>query len=188
MPGIPLIIIDMLNDFFVRSSVLAAQRQQLVSATNTLICGARQHGHPVIWIRQEFNPDLSDSFMEMRKRGVSITIAGTEGCEIIPELNRLATDTVFVKKRYSAFFGTGLEDHLAMLRPDSLILCGINTHACVRTTAIDAYQRDYQALVAAECVASYDTSHHDITIRYLVDSGIARVLQNNEILRSFAVE
>ena len=53
-------------------------------------------------------------------------------------------DPVIVKKRYSAFSKTDLEDVLQRLMPDELVLAGINTHACVRTTAIDAYQRDWK--------------------------------------------
>ena len=46
------------------------------------------------------------------------------------------------KKRYSAFFKTGLDQTLDLLKPVVLVLAGVNTHACVRMTAIDAYQRD----------------------------------------------
>ena len=48
-------------------------------------------------------------------------------------------------------------------------------------TVIDGYQRDYQVLVAAECAASSDAEHHDVTVRYL-DDRVARVLSNAEIL------
>jgi nicotinamidase-related amidase len=181
-----LVVIDMLNDFFVLNPVLAEKREQLVSAINALLEGFRQYRHPVIWVRQEFRSDLRDSFLEMRRHGTLMTIAGTDGCEILPELNRLATDTTIVKKRYSAFFGTPLDDYLASIRPDVLVMAGINTHACVRMTTIDAYQRDYETIVASECVGSYDPSHHDVTIQYLVNSGIARVLHNSEIFKVLA--
>jgi isochorismate hydrolase len=52
-----------------------------------------------------------------------------------------------IKKRYSAFFGAELDQMLNRSRPDVLILAGINTHACVRVTAIDAYQRDWRIIV-----------------------------------------
>jgi isochorismate hydrolase len=63
-----------------------------------------------------------------------------------------------------------------------LIVAGINTHACVRTTVIDAYQRDYEVVVAAECIASYDETHHEMSKRYL-DGAIARLLPNREIIK-----
>ena len=92
---------------------------------------------------------------------------------------------MLVKKRYSAFFGTDLDETLAVIRPEILVLAGINTHACVRTTAIDAYQRDYEVLVASDCVASYDAGHHEVTKRYL-DAGIARFQPSDEIAKMVA--
>jgi nicotinamidase-related amidase len=118
----------------------------------------------------------------MRRENLRVTIAGTDGCELLPELERHASEKVLVKKRYSAFFGTDLDETLAALRPEVLVLAGINTHACVRTTAIDAYQRDYEVLVASDCVASYDAEHHEVTKRYL-DAGIARFLPSDEIVK-----
>lgn len=115
----------------------------------------------------------------MRDQGIAITIAGTEGCQILPELDCQPTDPVIVKKRYSAFFGTNLEDLLTSIKPNCIVIAGVNTHACVRTAAIDAYQRDYRVVIAAECVASYDEEYHQVTLRYL--SGIARVLNKTEL-------
>src|SRR5262249_26279950 len=146
-----------------------------VEAINRTARGFRAHRQPVIWVRQEFAPDLSDGFLVMRKRNLRVTIAGTEGCQILPELDRDPSETVIVKKRYSAFFGTELDHLLQTLRPKSLVIAGVNTHACIRTTAIDAYQRDYDVIVVADGVASYDDEHHEVTKRYL-DGTIARFL------------
>ena len=110
-----------------------------------------------------------------------LAIAGTDGCQILSDLERLATEPVIIKKRYSAFFGTELDDVLASLRPSLLVVAGINTHACVRTTVIDAYQRDYDVVVASDCVASYDQEHHEVTKRYL-DGKMARFLDNRAIV------
>jgi nicotinamidase-related amidase len=185
MPKMALVIIDMLNDFFQQHASLTEQRTQIVASINTLVEAFRHHGQPVIWVRQEFAPDLHDAFLEMRKHNLHVTIAGTDGCEILPELDHRPTDITIVKKRYSAFFGTDLEATLKRFGPDKLIVAGINSHACVRTTVIDAYQRDYEVVVAAECIASYDEAHHEMTKRYL-DGAIARLLLNQEIIKMLA--
>lgn len=174
------IVVDMVNDFFERSSALSMQRARLVSCTNLLVRAFRYNNAPVFWVRQEFAPDLHDAFLDMRANDLSITIAGTAGCELLRELEYSPTDSVIVKKRYSAFFGTNLDVELLKVRPDVLVIAGVNTHACVRMTAIDAYQRDYDVIVAAECVASSDPEHHDATLRYL-NGNIARVLPNAQV-------
>src|SRR5450631_2189716 len=89
-----LIVVDMLNDFFERSPVLAMQRSRLVAGTNRLVRSFRSAGLPVVWVRQEFAPDLHDAFLEMRANKVSITIAGTLGCEFLPELEHFPADPV----------------------------------------------------------------------------------------------
>jgi maleamate amidohydrolase len=173
-----LLVIDMQNDFL--DGWPAAARESLLRSTHDLVFLIRSHGYPVVWVRQEFEADLSDAFNEMKSKRISITIKGTAGCEIAPGLPVAGNDPVIVKKRFSAFFRTELEGVLAEFRPDTLILAGINTHACIRTTAIDAYQRDWPVIIASDCVASYDEEHHAITLRYL-QREIARAMSNQEI-------
>jgi nicotinamidase-related amidase len=173
-----LIVIDMLNDFLRRWE--PARRRELTGSINALAGVIRSGLHPVIWVRQEFEPDLSDAFPEMRAKGIHINIRGTEGCQIVPELMVADGDVVIVKKRYSAFFGTDLDSMLERFGADCVVLAGINTHACIRMTAIDAYQRDMPVILALECIDSYDREHHEISLRYMKDK-IAAVLTNAEI-------
>jgi len=173
-----LIVIDMLNEFLDRWP--AAERKRLVSSTLDLLAMVRSRGLPVIWVRQEFEPDLSDAFLEMRQKRIRSAIKGTPGCEIVPELRPADGERIVVKKRYSAFFRTELDQLLAALRPDAVILAAVNTHACIRTTAIDAYQRDWPVVLALDCIDSYDKEHHAVSLRYMQDK-IARVMTNAQI-------
>jgi nicotinamidase-related amidase len=178
-----LIVVDMLNDFL--QTWPPASKERLIRSINSLVDIMRTRARPVIWIRQEFQQDLSDAFPEMRAKGIRVTIQGTPGCQLDPKLAVTASDTVIIKKRYSAFFGTALDQILADLEPDALILAGINTHACIRATAIDAYQRDWKVVVASDCVDSYDREHHEISLRY-IDGKIAAVMNNEEIRNALA--
>jgi nicotinamidase-related amidase len=173
-----LIVIDMLNDFLDQWPVRS--RERLVNSTQELVALMRNKSHPVIWVRQEFESDLRDAFPEMRAREIRITIKGTPGCQIVSEMDVAAGDIVVIKKRYSAFFGTTLDKTLAGLEPDTLILAGINTHACIRMTAIDAYQRDWPVVLAADCIDSYDKEHHEVSLRYMKDK-ISSVMTNAQI-------
>src|SRR5215831_3526661 len=99
-----LLIIDLLNDYFRQQAPLAAQRDQLVASVNRLAAAFRRARQPIVWVRQEFAPDLSDAFLRARRENHRVTIAGTDGCELLPELERHGSDKVLVKKRFSAFF------------------------------------------------------------------------------------
>lgn len=51
----------------------------------------------------------------MRRLGLRIVVAGTPREALLPELDVRYLDSVLVKKRYSAFFGTALDDNLRRL-------------------------------------------------------------------------
>lgn len=173
------VIIDMQNDYL-RHEGLAACRFSLIEATNRLVDKARASNWPIVWVVSEFAVDLSDASLEMRRDQIRVVIEQTEGARLVEELNFLPADHRIVKKRYSAFFETGLDQLFATLGVQRIILAGVNTHACVRTTAIDAYQRDLDVIIPNECVASYDPEHHDISLRYM-SGKVARIVPLTDI-------
>jgi nicotinamidase-related amidase len=160
------IVVDMQVDFFANAR-LAAIRPKLARNTNALAAMARESRSKVIWIKQVFAADLHDAFLEIKKSGHGIVIEGTPGANLLPELVVYPSDSVIIKKRYSAFFGTDLDGILNRQACKTLIVAGVNTHACVRTTVIDAYQRDYAVWLASDCIDSYDEEHHAISMRYM---------------------
>jgi nicotinamidase-related amidase len=178
-----LIVIDMSNDFL--DNWPPAAKEGLVRSINELVGIIRQHQRPVIWVRQEFEPDLRDAFPEMKQKEIRITVRGTRGSQICSDLVVGPSDPIVIKKRYSGFHATNLDQLLSELKADSIILAGINTHACIRVTAIDAYQRDWKVILASDCIDSYDRDHHDISLKYMKDK-IASVMTNEEIRDAFA--
>jgi maleamate amidohydrolase len=173
-------VIDMLNDSFVHAELERA-RPGLCSSINELTSYARANDVPVIWVRQEFEADLSDAFLDMKRQGIRMYIKDTPGVRIIDELVRDESDMELIKKRHSMFYGTQVERLLQELGVDHLVLAGVNTHACIRTAAIDAYQRDMDVTIVRDCVASMNRDHHEISLRYM-DGGIARVVNLPEFL------
>ncbi len=177
-----IVIVDLLEDFFKEDRKrLKEHRETLVNNVNKLVKEARNKNIPIIWIRQEYKADLSDAPLRNRKSNIPITIENTEGSQILSELDRAKSDYEVIKKRYSAFFNTNLDELLKKLGIDTVIVLGINTHACVRMTAIDAYQRDYEVILALDCINSYDGEHHRVTLEYLTSRGIATAKTNTEI-------
>ena len=174
-----LIVIDMQNDFLERLE--DDTRAALIFNTNQLIDVFRASGCPVIWVQQLLSPDLSDAPLFIRDARISVVIEGTPGAQIHPDLARHDEDTVVIKKRYSAFFETNLQQILSDLAPEQITLAGVNTHACVRTTAIDAYQRDMRVLLASDCLASHNAEHGRISMAYM-DGNIGMALTNDKII------
>ena len=93
-------------------------------------------------------------------------VAGTDEAEIIPELAQYPGE-VIPKNRFSGFFSTSLEDKLAALRPERLIVCGVCTNICVLHTVSDARNRDYDVEVPVDCVASIDESANRFALEHM---------------------
>ena len=180
-----LIVIDLLNDYL--DQWQADRVDRLIDATNTLVRAFRKAGQQVLWVRQAFKPDLSDAFQEMRDKGLSVTIEGTRGAQMHAGLDWQQGDITIVKKRYSAFFGTDLDTILSRIGARDLYLCGINTHACIRTTAIDAYQRNLRVTLAQEGIGSYDYRHAAVSLSYM-DGKIARLAPVADIVAGLDAE
>ena len=66
-----LLVIDLLNDYFHQQAPLATQRSQLVASVNRLAASFRKASQPIIRVRQEFAPDLSDAFLRARRTPLS---------------------------------------------------------------------------------------------------------------------
>ncbi|MEA3230123.1 MAG: isochorismatase family cysteine hydrolase [archaeon] len=174
------IIIDMQKDFF-RDEPLSKYKEKLVAGVNELLSIARGLDIPVIWVKQEYEQDFSDANLHAKKTNRRIAIRGTGGVEFLEGLNRNTDEAVITKNRYSAFFKTKLEAELKRINIDTLVLCGINTHACIRMTAIDAFQRDIEVIIAKDCVGSWDRRHHDVTYDYFKNNMSIQILSNKEI-------
>ena len=162
-------------DFFLPHPRLMQNRPKLTANINALAAIAPQ------WLPRDMGQAgfcLHDAPLEVRRGGHRIVIEGTEGANLLPELDFGASDTILVKKRYSAFFGTQLDSNLKDLDCKQIVVAGVNSHACLRATVIDAYQRDRDVLLAQDCIDSHDEQHHSVSMRYM--DGKLGVAMNNE--------
>jgi nicotinamidase-related amidase len=135
--------------------------RQIIPRVQQLIEREQAAGAEVIFICDTHDPD--DLEFEMFPVHC---VRGTEEAEIIPELRGYAGVTLR-KRRYSAFFETDLEQQLANLNPDKVILCGVCTDICVMHTASDARNRDYVVEVPTDCVASFDPAAHQWALGHI---------------------
>ncbi len=83
-------------------------------------------------------------------------VRGTWGAEIVASLTPRPEDHVFLKRRNSAFYQTDLEMCLRCWDINTLILSGVMAEVCVESTARDAFNRDFDIVIAADGVASRD--------------------------------
>lgn len=128
---------------------------------------AREAGLFVIHTREGHRPDLADLQPAKKERGHlktgigdvgpmgRILVRGEVGHDIIPELYPISGEPVVDKPGKGAFFDTDLMGILHNRGIKSLIVCGVTTEVCVHTTVREANDRGFNALVPADCTASY---------------------------------
>ena len=105
---------------------------------------------------------------------------GTSEWELIKELCPAETDDVLDKNRYSAFFGTGLDEILKSRDIDQLIITGVLTNCCCETTARDGFVRDYRIFFVADGTATVNTELHLSSLKNLA-YGFAHVLSAEQL-------
>lgn len=164
------LVIDVLNDFVEPDGAMPLPgAKALYDPINRLTAAARTAGAAVVWVCAEYDPD--DRLFEKR---VPHCLVGTRGAEIPAELVREPADRVQHKRRYSAFFGTDLDLWLREHAIEQVVLCGLVTNICVRSTAHDAFFHGYDVVIARDaCMATgpreeasslYDLATHYATI------------------------
>lgn len=182
-PKVAFLVIDMLNAYYQEDSKLIDRKDKIVKNINELVDYAHTKSLPVIWVRQEYEKDLSDATLRNKKLNKTPrTLKGESSSQILSELHKADNDEIVIKKRSSSFFNTNLDEILEEKNINTLVVMGINSMTCVRYTVNDAFQRDYEVILALECIDGYDDIHHTTSMEY-VQFSQATGLTNKEIVK-----
>jgi nicotinamidase/pyrazinamidase len=180
-----IVVVDMLKDAFKRRDLPATQEYlKILPKIKELIEKGRKLGIPIIFACDSF---LENDFIFKGKH--SYSIRGTEGAEVVEDLRPRKEDQILLKRRFSAFFKTDLDQTLRLLGIDTVVITGINTHVCVYATAMDSVCNDFYAIVLEDCSASRDREIHQGSIEVLRQGGLSpllRVMSSEEFLEEAA--
>jgi len=82
--------------------------------------------------------------------------------DIVPELNQFVNkNNLFTKTAFSCFKAKGFADFVRNKKINDLYLCGLDTHACIYCTAMEAYELGFNIHVIADlCAASHGLNYH----------------------------
>lgn len=143
----------------------------VLDAWITLIDAARSAGVPVIYTTPVSREDGADVVMlptdlsaETGVPPLTNTVEGSDDAGFPDEIAPLPQDYVFLKRRPSAFYGTGVAELLHMLRRDSIIIGGGATNRGVETSVREAFSMDIATLVVRECCWGGDQAAHEYSL------------------------
>ena len=173
-----LLVVDMLKDFFDDGGAMVLEGgKALYPPHQKLLAAARAAGMPVLWLNQSLPPD--DSLFEMR---AVHCLAGSWGAEVVDELRVEAGDIVIPKRRYSGFFQTTLDLTLRERGIDTVIVTGVVTNICVRSTVHDAFFLRYKVLVPEDLVMATSSEAQAVTL-YDIDTHYGAVTDLEAVLK-----
>jgi maleamate amidohydrolase len=144
-----------------------AAMRPVLDAWVRMIAAARAAGVPVIYTTPVSRADGADVVLLPTDLSVetgvpSLTngIEGTEGAGFPDEIAPRPEDYVFLKRRPSAFYGTGVAELLHMLRRNVVIIGGGATNRGVETSVREAFNADISTVVVRECCWGGDAAAH----------------------------
>jgi nicotinamidase-related amidase len=146
-----LLLIDVINDLdFPEANQLLRYARPMARKLLRLKERAKKAAVPVIYVNDNFGRWQSD----FRRQVQHCLRAESRGHEIVMLLQPEEDDYFVLKPKHSGFFSTTLETLLRYLGSKTLIITGIAGNFCVLFTANDAYMRDYDLIIPADCTAS----------------------------------
>ena len=161
-----LVLVDLQNDFL-STAGLEPSAGTTTERASCLLKYCRNRGLPVVHIQTTVSREKDHRMQHWKEAKLWRCEEGTHGHEPPKELAPVGGEIIIHKTGFSAFQSGEFDHAIRTIGADTLLIAGIHLHACVRQTAIDAYQQGYRVMIAEDTVASNDPLHAAITRRYL---------------------
>ncbi len=170
-----LLIIDMQNDFVLEGKPLkVAGAPVVIPKIQAVLAEFRKRSLPVIHVLRVHRPDGSDVeiIRQERFRNQPFAVAGTHGAAVIDALAPRPGEYILTKTRMSAFIGTELDLMLRTLGVTTLVVCGIQTPNCIRTTVFDAIAYNYPVVLVDDATGAATEEVHRSNVRDMANIGV----------------
>ncbi len=159
MPRHAILVIDMLNDFVGEKAPLRCPGgETIIPDLQKLFKWVRARGTDnvqIVHIQEAHRKNDAD----FRVRPVH-AVKGTWGSDFIPELYPIESEYIVQKRRHSGFAHTDLDLYLKEESIDTVVVTGVWTNVCVRSTATDALANAYKVITLSDGCASKTEEMH----------------------------
>lgn len=171
------LVIDVIHDF-VYGKFGSERATGILPRLRELLGYARGVGVPVVYLADAHLPVGDGEFGVWGEHAVE----GSEGAEILGEVGPQEGDFRVPKRRYSGFYGTGLDALLRDLGVDAVVLTGLVTDICVQHTAADAFFRGYRVIVPRDCVEAASDEAQEGSLGYMERMYGAEITASDQLM------
>jgi len=171
-----LLIIDMQNDFVREGALLRVdQAEIIIPKICKVLAFFREKKFPVFHILRIHRSDGSDVEITRKQlfRDHPFAVAGSPGAGEIRELSPDPGEYVIEKIRMSAFIGTELDIMLRTLGVTVIVVAGVQTPNCIRTTVFDAIAYNYPVILLDDATGAKTEEIHRSNVRDMVNIGVS---------------
>ncbi|MDA8978545.1 isochorismatase family protein [bacterium] len=176
-----LLVVDMINGFTDPDSPLGTHCPDVVAANIELLAAFRNSVRPIFFTTVVYYDDQQASIFRAKVPALNVLQSGSPWVAIDSRMERQVSEPLIEKQWASAFFGTDLSKQLRALAVDSLVVTGLTTSGCVRASAVDGLQNNFQVVVAREAVGDRNLDAHQANL-FDLNAKYADVLGVDEII------
>ena len=159
-----LIVVDMINGFTDPKCPLGSDCEDVVAANCELLDVFRAKGLPVFFTTVVYHNDQQATVFRAKIPALNLLQPGSHWVAVDPKMHRTDIEPLIEKQWASAFHKTDLDSQLRALGVDSLVITGLTTSGCVRASAVDGLQNNYQVVVAREAVGDRNPVAHEANL------------------------
>ncbi len=159
--------------------------EQVIRQAAALGHAFERTGSPVVLTTTDFASGyadaprgLADAPWTLPKEGLPAGFA-----ELVPEIDALPARIRLAKRQMSAFFGTELDLQLRRRCCETLVICGVATNFGVEATARQAFDLNYNVVIASDACSSVAPGLHAFAVTTILPR-IARVRETSEIVEA----
>lgn len=195
-----IVVVDVQNDFCHpdgysrrRSGNPTASPQHQSMRTNIarLLEASRHSGALLVFVRILNDPKYLSAPAAERLEKIGFLgkclLEGTWGADYWEEIRPQADnprEIEVIKHRYSAFWGTNLDQLLRSHGIQTTVFTGLATSGCVESSARDAFFCDYYVMLAADACADDEESHRNTLRKF--ERSFGEVLNAEQIVQLWA--
>jgi nicotinamidase-related amidase len=151
-PKTALIIIDLQKGIV--SLPVAHPVDEVIERARALADAFRLHGLPVVLV------NVDAGAPGRTEQAPNRTAFPTGWSELIPELNRQASDHTVTKRTWGAFTNTDLEHYLKQRGVTQVVIAGVSTSAGVESTARNAHELGFNVALAVDAMTDTRADAH----------------------------
>jgi nicotinamidase-related amidase len=171
------LVLEMQKDMILEGSVIdvGEMGRTIVPNIEKLLDVARERKVPVIY--GDINYIAQDPLFKMIPLHC---VPGTTGCEVVDELKPKDEDYIVNIYRMNAFLFSNLEYLLRVLGVNTVIITGVSTNTGCLLTAMEAFQRGFEVIIASDGCTTYKEEKHQAALEYL--KPFAKILTVDEVI------